>query len=210
MITLYNIPSTAGMAPHIVLREIGAPHRMVLLDGDARAQKAPEYLALNPHGRVPTLTDGDLVITESAAICLHLADTHPHAGLVPPVGGAGRARLYQWLIYLTNTVQAEMMLYFYPDRYVPAEGAAGLRAMAEERLAGMFAHIDAELAGRAWLLGERYSIADPYLFMLARWTRNMTRKARDLPALGAYLARMHARPAVAEALKAEGIGEPYY
>ncbi|HYD69733.1 glutathione S-transferase family protein [Azospirillum sp.] len=210
MITLYNMPSTAGMAPHIVLREIGAPHRMVLLDGDAKAQKAPEYLALNPHGRVPTLVDGDLVISESAAICLHLAETHPQAGLVPPLGSAERARLVQWLVYLTNTVQAEMMPYFYPDRYVPEEGAAALRARVEARLAGMFAHIDGELAGRTWLLGERYTIADPYLFMLARWTRNMTRKARDLPNLGPYLARVYARPAVAEALKAEGIGEPYY
>ncbi|HEY0834520.1 MAG TPA: glutathione S-transferase N-terminal domain-containing protein [Azospirillum sp.] len=210
MITLYTLPSTAGMAPHIVLREIGAPHRLVLLDGDAKAQKAPDYLALNPHGRVPTLVDGDLVVTESAAICLHLADTHAQAGLAPPVGGAERARLYQWLAYLTNTVQADLMLYFYPDRYVPPDAAARLRDTVEERLAGMFAHIDAELAGREWLLGARYTIADPYLFMLARWTRNMTRKAHDLPNLGPYLARVHARPAVTEALKAEGIGEPYY
>lgn len=207
---LYGLPSTASMAPHIVLREIGAPHDLVLLDRDSGALQAPEYLRLNPNGRVPTLVDGDLVVCESAAICLHLADRHPEAGLAPPVGDPDRARLYQWMAYLTNSVQADAMLYFYPERYVPAADAERLKATVVDRLAAMFGRLDAALAGRPWLLGARYSVADPYLFMLARWTRHMTRPARDLPELARFLARVAERPAVQEVFRIEGLAEPFY
>ncbi|MGQ9366616.1 glutathione S-transferase family protein [Azospirillum sp. ST 5-10] len=210
MYRLYHMPSSASMAPHIVLREIGAPHELVTLDRAAGALEAADYRRLNPNGRVPTLVDGDLVVYESAAICLHLADRHPAAGLAPPVGDPDRARLYQWMAYLTNTVQADAMLYFYPGRYVPADGAEHLKAVVVDRLAAMFAQLDAALDGRPWLLGKRYSIADVYLFMLARWTRNMTRRARDLPNLGPFLARVMERPAVREAFRVEGLGEPHY
>ncbi len=100
------------------------------------------------------------------------------------------------MIYLTNTVQAELMLYFYTERYVPPAQADALKATAVERAAGMFARIDAHLADRPYLLGEAISAADIYLFMVSRWTRNTTRKARDLPHLRALLARVMARPQV--------------
>ncbi|HYG86476.1 MAG TPA: glutathione S-transferase family protein [Azospirillum sp.] len=209
MYTLYLLPSSAAMAPHVLLREIGAPFEPVVLDGARAEHKAPAYLKLNPMGRVPTLTDGDLVIFESAAICLHLADKHPDSGLAPPVGSPERARFYQWLVFMTNTVQADMMLYFYPERFAPAEDAERVKAMAVDRLMGHFALLDAELEGREFLLGERLSVLDVYLFMLARWTRHMPRKARDLPNLGPFLARIHARPSVQAVYAAEGC-EAFY
>jgi glutathione S-transferase len=211
MPTLYAIASSAAMAPHILLREIGAPFDLVLLDRDKAEHKQPGYLALNPHGRVPTLVDGELVLYEAAAICLHLADVNPGAGLAPPVGAPERAEFYKWLVYLTNTVQADMMLYFYPERF--AEGAAAqasVKAMAESRLNGQFDGLDRALAGWDWMLAGGYSALDPYVFMLCRWTRFMTRPARALPNLGPYLARVLERPAVRAAFAAEGLSDPYY
>ena len=207
---LYNSPGTAGMAPHIVLRELAVPHEIVFLDRDAGAHKTPEYLALNPLGRLPTLVDGDLVVFEAAAICLHLADRHPAAGLAPPVGHPDRARLYQWLMFLTNTVQADLMLWFYPERVADEAHFTDARIRVEERLAAMFAPLDRALAGRDWLVGDRFSIADVYLFMLARWSRNLPRKARDLPHLGPWLARIADRPAVQEMFAVEGLSRPWY
>ncbi|MDQ2104993.1 glutathione S-transferase family protein [Azospirillum isscasi] len=211
MLTLYGMPSTASMAPHILLREIGVPFEMVLLDRATAAHKAPDYLRLNPNGRVPTLVDGDLVLFESAAICLHLADSYPAAGLAPAPGTAERAHFYMWLVFLTNTVQADMLVYFYPERHVEgAEAQASVKAMAEARLLERFTLLDRVLGDKAWFLGDRYSAVDPYLFMLARWTRFMGTPARRLPNLGPYLARMLARPAVRAAFEAEGLGDPFY
>ena len=211
MPTLYGMPSTAAMAPHILLREIGRPFDLVLLDRDKGEHRSAAYLALNPHGRVPTLVEGDLVLYEAAAICLHLADSHPEAKLAPPVGMPERAEFYKWLVYLTNSVQAEMLLYFYPERYVEgAEAQAAFKAATEARLNGHFDGLDRALKGRTWLLGDTYSAADPYLFMLCRWTRFMGRPARTLPNLGPYLARVLERPAVKAAFEAEGLAAPYY
>jgi glutathione S-transferase len=208
--TLYHSPSTASMAPHILLREIGAPHALALTDTETGAQKRPEYLRLNPHARVPTLVHDEAVVYESAAICLYLCERHPEAGFAPAIGSPARGDFLKWMIYLTNTVQAELMLYFYSDRYVPPAQADAFKATAIDRVAEMFARIDATLADRPYLLGDAISAADIYLFMVSRWTRNAIRKARDLPHLGALLARVMARPAVREAYAIEGIAEPYY
>ncbi|MCC7274136.1 MAG: glutathione S-transferase, partial [Alphaproteobacteria bacterium] len=148
MYRLYTMPGAAGMAPHILLREIGAPHELVLLDEAAGALVDPEYRRLNPHGRVPTLADGELAIYESTAICLHLADRHPSSALAPPLGSGERAVFYQWMAFLTNSVQADEMIWFYPDRFAPPEVAAAVRAKIEDRLDRMFAVLDAALAGR--------------------------------------------------------------
>lgn len=210
MPTLHAMPSTAAMAPHILLREIGAPFDLVLLDPGKGEHKSAAYLALNPHGRVPTLVDGDLVLYEAAAICLHLADSHPEARLAPALGTAERAAFYKWLVYLTNSVQADMMLYFYPQRYVDgADAQSAFKAMAEARLDAHFDGLDRALAGRDWMLDSGYSALDPYLFMLCRWTRFMRRPARTLPHLGPYLARLLERPAVRKTFAAEGLAEPY-
>lgn len=212
MLELHYFPGNANLAPHMLLEELGVPHRLTLVDRSVAAHKSPAYLQLNPHGRLPTLVEGDLVLFEAAAICLHLVDTHPEARLAPEVGTAARAHFYKWLVYLTNTVQAELLLYFYPEKLCddPAE-AQRLKARAEERVAHMFDHIEAELVAHArpFLLGQAYSAVDPYLLMLSRWTRLMARPASGRAALGAYLARLSDRPAVQRAFAAEGIAPPF-
>lgn len=215
MIELYYYPSTASMVPHIVLEEIGVPYQRVLIDRMQNAHKTPDYLKLNPNGLIPALVDGDLVLYETAAICLHLSDTHPEAGLVPPVGTAERAHFYKWLMWLTNTLQATLITYFYSERSVVpgnAAGAAEVKAQAEVKIGTMLDQLDAELArhGGPWFTGEKYSALDAYVLTLCRWTRNFSSPAaRTRPHLGPYLQRMLARPAVLRVFKTEEIAQPW-
>lgn len=205
---LFYFPGNANLAPHMVLEELGVPYELVLVDRTQNAHKSAEYMKLNPMGRIPTYVDGDLVISETAAICLHLADKH-HM-LAPTLGTAERGRFYSWLMYLTNTVQAELIFYFYPEKIATADAArAEIKSSEEARVAGMFDTIEQELAdGRPYLLGNTYSILDPYLLMLGRWTRGMKRPARTLPKVGAYMNRLLERPAIRRTFEQEGLKAP--
>ena len=218
MLQLHYFPGNASMIPHILLEELGVPFELKLVDRTVNAHKAPAYLKLNPNGLIPVLVDGDLVLYETAAICLHLADTHASAGLMPvPVPGGqarDRAECTKWLMWMTNTLQAELILYFYPERWVDqgnAAAAAQIKAHAEARAGGMLDQIDAHLAmhGKAWFLGDKTSLLDAYALVLCRWTRGFGRPARMLPHLGPYLARMLARPAVQRVIAAENLAQPY-
>ena len=214
MITLHYHPSNASFAPHILLREIGVPFELALVDRAQQAHKSPAYLKLNPNGLIPVLVDGDLVLYETAAICLHLADTHPQAALTPAVGSAERAHFYKWLVWLTNALQTSLIAYFYPERWVDeghAESAAQVKAHAQAHIDTLLQQIDDQLAahGGPWLLGEHYSAVDPYAFMLCRWTRGFSDKpARAFTHIGPYLQRVLARPAVQQAIAVEGLPEP--
>ena len=211
---LYYSPGNANIAPHIVLEEIGAPFALELVDRKADAHKSAQYLALNPNGTIPAFVDGDLVLFESAAICLYLADKHPEASLAPPLRSAERAHCYKWLMWGTNTLQAMLMHYFYPERMVDegdADAAKQVNRRAEARVAPMLDLLDAHVAshGGQWMLASGYSVVDPFMFMLCRWTRGFARPARTLPDLGPYLQRMLERPAVQRMLAAENIARPY-
>lgn len=213
---LHYDPGTAAMVPHILLEEIGIPYERVLVERATRAHKEPAYLRLNPNGLIPVLVDGDLVLYETAAIVLHLCDTHPAAQLAPALGSAERAHFYKWLVWLTNTLQASLLLYFYPERWVSegnAEGAAQVKAQAERKVGGLLDQLDAELArhGQAWFGGSRYSALDPYVFTMCRWTRNFRHEppARERRHLGPYLQRVLARPAVQRMLANEKLSAPF-
>jgi glutathione S-transferase len=212
---LHYYPSTASMAPHIVLHEIGEPFELVLVDRTRDAHKTAAYLQLNPNGTIPVFVEGGLVLYESAAICLHLADSCPQAQLAPALGSQSRAHCYKWLMWLTNTLQPALMIYFYPERWTDGanlQGAAQLKAFAQQRAGALLDQLDAELArhGGPWLLGAEYSVVDPYCLMLCRWTRGFSRApARERSHLGPYLQRMLERPAVQQAFRAEGLADPW-
>lgn len=202
------------MAPHIVLEELQQPFELQLVQRAANEHKSPAYLALNPNGLIPAFVDGELVLYETAAILLHLADTHPAAHLAPPLGTPERAQFYKWLVWLTNTLQPLLIAYFYPERWVDegnGPGAAQVKAQAEARIAPLLDQLDAQLQRHAgpWLLGADYSVADPMALMLCRWTRGFARPARSLPALGPYLQRLLARPAVQRAFATEQLAQPW-
>ena len=159
------------------------------------------------------LVDGDLVLYESAAICLYLADKHPEAALAPALGTPARAQCYKWLFWCTNTLQAMLMHYFYPERMVDDGDDAASKQVhrrAEARIGPMLDQLDAQVAshGGEWMLASGYSVVDPFAFMLCRWTRGFSRPARSLPHLGPYLARMLGRPAVQRMLATEKLAPP--
>lgn len=230
MIRLHYYPSNASMIPHIVLEELGVPFELVLVDRNQNLHKSADYLKLNPNGRIPTLVETasgkpDLVLYEGAAICLHLSDTHPKAGLMPSLGSAERAHAYKWLMWLTNTFQPDIMMYYYPERYVTHSDPAvvkGVAAQAQARIGTHLEQLDDELArvkarskgtedleDTDWFLGRDFSVLDPYVFTLCRWTRNFDVKpARTYPHIGPYLQRMLARPAVQRAIATEKLPPP--
>lgn len=223
MITLHYMPGGASFAPHVLLHELGLPFELQLVDRAVQAHKSAAYLALNPNGLVPVLQDGPLVLYETVAILMHLADRYPqaapHAPLAPALGSDERAQFYKWGLWLTNTVQATLIHYFYPERMVDAgnsDGAAQVKAAAETRMGHLLLQLDAQLArvqqgGGLWLLGAHVSAIDPMAFMLCRWTRNFAGKpARTYPHILPYLQRMLQRPAVQKAFAGEGLAAPWF
>jgi glutathione S-transferase len=218
VLALHYYPGNASMIPHILLHELAVPFELKLVDRTQGAHKSAAYLKLNPNGLIPVLEDGDLVLYETAAICLHLVDTHAQAGLAPALGTRERAHFYKWLIWMTNSLQAAMTPFFYAERWVDdgnAEGAAQVRAHAQARIGTLLAQLDAQFGshGGPWLMGERFSALDPYAFVLCRWTRGFkgaaAKPARESAQLGPYLKRMLQRPAVQRVLADEKLPEPW-
>jgi glutathione S-transferase len=214
MIQLHYSPGNASMTPHLVLEELGVPFELKLVDRANNAHKSPEYLKMNPNGLIPVLVDGDLVLYETAAIVLHLVDTHRAAGLAPEIGTPERAQFYKWLVWFAASLVPQFQIYFYTERYLApgnSGGVAELKAAIETRIEGLVDQIDAQLAahGGPWLLGERFTALDPYAFMLCRWTRAMQRPARTLPHIAPYLQRVLARPATQRVIATEQLSQPW-
>ena len=219
MIKLHYFPGNASFAVHVLLRELGVPFELELVDRAQGAHKSAQYLKLNPNGLIPVLVDGELVLYETAAILLHLADAQTQASLAPlapAMGTPERARFYKWLFWLSNTMQATMPLYFYSDRYVDAGNTAGaqqVKAHAQARLVDCLGQIEAQLAGHGgpWFFGPAFTALDPLAFMLCRWTRGFagSRPAREYPNVGPYLQRMLGRPAVQQAIAVEQLPTPW-
>ena len=203
---LHYLPGTAAMAPHAALAEIGVEYELVRVERDEQGRPADAYLALNPWGKIPTLEDGDVVLTESAAICLHLAERFPEARLAPSAGTRERSELYRWLLWLSNTVQAALLRHIYPHRY----GTEGVTEAAEAELRAHFQLIDGHLAGREWLAGEERSVADLFLFMLTRWGRRLDPPAWDRPNLRAHWLRTLELPGVTRMIEEQGLELPEF
>ncbi len=206
MYELHYYPGNASFAPHVVLRELGLPFRLALVDRENNAHKGAEYLKLNPTGRIPVLVKDGEALFETVAICMHLAERAPEAGLVPGPGDPDRAKFLQWLVFMTNTVQPDVLMYYYNARYTTdPEGGPAVQEAAARRLAEWFAILEDALGEGSYFLGGRYSLLDIYLTMLARWGRYLEVPPRDMPRIGALARKVLARPAVGEVLAAEGI-----
>lgn len=206
--TLYGSPSTASLVVHWLLIELGIEHALVLLDFDTREHKAAAYLALNPAGKVPTLLIDGQVLTEAAAIALHLADRHPQAGLLPAPGTPLRAEAYRWMFWCANTVQPAYRAWFYADEAAGGESIDAVRASARQQLEAAWQHLDRHLQGGGpYVLGDAPSVVDFMLVMLMRWSRNMPTPSDSWPLLKAYAQRLKARPAFVEVYRREGISD---
>ena len=206
--TLYYAPGAASLLVHWLLIELDVPHALHLVDTAAKAQKSPEYLALNPNGVVPTLVLDGQPQYEAAALAMLLAERNPDALLAPLPDDSRRADYLQWMFNLANMVQPLFRQWWYPQE--PA-GEACREAVLEHcarRIEAEWARIDAHLAAHGpCLLGERVSVADFYLTMLMRWSRNMPKPATEWPHLAALAQRMKARPSFATLYEREGLTE---
>lgn len=205
---LYYGPATASMLVHWLLIELEVPHELRLVDTAAKAQKTPEYLALNPNGVVPTLVIDGKPQYEAAALAMLLAERYPDARLAPAFDDPRRADYLQWMFNLANMVQPLFRQWWYPTEPAGEANADVLRAHCAPRIEAEWQRIDNHLAMHGpYLLGNEPSAADFYLTMLMRWTRKMPRPAHDWPHLGAFAQRMKARPGFATLYQREGLSE---
>lgn len=169
MYTLYTRTGTGGFAAEAVLALAGVPNTQIDV-AKANAREA-DYLKISPLGQVPALVLADgTAITESAAICILIADNHPETGLAPVIGTAGRAPFLRWMMFMSSVIYPALLRRFYTDRYTTdADGHDCVQQAAENEVDRAFAIIDAGLEGREWLAGDKFSIADVYLLMQAHW-----------------------------------------
>lgn len=205
---LYYAPGAASMLVHWLLIELGAPHELVRVDTAAGQQKSPEYLALNPNGVVPTLVLDGTPRFESAALAMTLGDRHPEAGLAPGFEDPIRTEYVQWMFHLANAVQPLFRLWWYPHEPAGAEHEARVREAVTPRIEAAWQRLDDHLAAHGpFLLGERVSIADFFLTMLMRWSRNMPKPAMAWPHLAALARRTTARDSFRTLYAREGLTE---
>jgi glutathione S-transferase len=188
---LYYMPRTRSSRVLWLLEEIGEPYELTEVTGAERRSAA--HLRRHPLGRVPVLelADGTTVF-ESAAICLQLADLHPAADLIPPLGTADRARVYQWVMFAVTELEAPLFRWIRDLSEGTTESAAGDRFMQAA------AAMDSALDGREWLLGARFTVADVMCASVLQGA-NSREMLRPWPGLGAYVRRGESRPAHARA-----------
>lgn len=198
---LYYFPGACSLADHIVLEWIGAPYETVKLD--LAGTKSPEYLALNPNGVVPLLVDDDFVLSQNAAILYYLAQRFPKTRLLGDGTPRGCAEVLRWVCLLNSDVHPAFKPIFKPSRFHPDASVARVIAdTARAHVREYLARLDSRLQGRDWLADDR-SIADPYLFVLLRWTIKFEIDSSGLHNLARFFARMHADAGVRAAIIAE-------
>ena len=208
MYTLYYMPGAASFAVHWLLIDLGVPHELKRIDGEAREHKQPAYLALNPNGVVPTLIVDGMPVYESAALVLLLAARHPAAKLVPAAGTPAEAMYLQWMLHLANTLQPAFRNWFYADEVAGAEHVDAVKERARANIERAWDRLDAHLnAHGPWVAGSALSAADFMAAMLARWSRNMPRTATEWPAIARLVKAMKARPSFAEINRREALTE---
>ncbi|MBS0440393.1 MAG: glutathione transferase GstA [Proteobacteria bacterium] len=198
---LYYSPGACSLSPHIVLREAGLAFEPVLASTKThKLQDGTDYYGINPKGYVPLLElDNGERLTEGPAIVQYIADQAPAKKLAPAAGTMARYRLQEWLNFITSELHKSFSPLFNPA--MPEEG----KALYRTRLGERFKWVDGQLAGKNYLMGQDFSVADAYLFVVAGWGKHVGVDISGLANLGAFMARVGARPAVQEALKAEGL-----
>jgi len=192
VIVLYHAAPSRSSGTLALLEELAAPYRLHLLDLKAGEQLRPEYLAVNPMGKVPAIRDGDVVVTEQVAINIYLAERFPAAGLAPAIGDPLRGPWLRWLIFYAACFEPAVV-----DRAVQREPAQ--RGMSPYADFDTTLHaLVAQLTAGPWLLGSRYTSADVLWGTALGWTTQF-KLVPDLPVIRAYVERVAARPGVQRA-----------
>lgn len=205
---LYYSPGSASLVVHWLLVELDRPHRLQRVDTAAGQHRTPEYLALNPSGRVPTLVIDGVAHHEAAALLVTLTDADREHRFAPAPGDAARAQFLQWMFHLANEVQPLLRQWWYPAEVAGQAHADAVRANVAGRLEAVWQRLDAHLAAHGpCLLGDAISAADLYLTMLLRWSRQTPRQGIAWPHLRALVQCTTTRPAFAEVYATEGLTE---
>ena len=198
---LFYKPGACSLASHITLRESG---KDFTLDGvdlmKKRLENGDDFFAVNPKGQVPALLlDDGTLLTEGVAIMQYLADSVPDRQLLAPTSSLSRYKTIEWLNYIATELHKGFTPLFRPD--TPEEFKPTVRALLEKKMQ----YVNDSLKDNQWICGPRFSIADAYLFTVLRWAYAVKLNMAGLSNIDAYMARMAERPAVAAALKAEGL-----
>lgn len=198
---LYYSPGACSLSPHIALREAGLAFDLEQVDLRAKKTKGgADYTQVNPKGYVPALRlDDGQILTEGPVIVQYIADQRPGSGLAPAAGTMERYRLQEWLAFISTELHKTFSPLFKPD--TPEES----KRIAKDNIAYRFDYLDRNLAGKQYLTGDRFTVADAYAFTILNWARPMQIDLSRWPSLTAYMERVAARPKVQEALKAEGL-----
>ncbi len=199
MYKLYWSKMSGAMAPQALFEEIGASYEKIIIDLDQEENRSADFLAVNPMGQIPALVlpDGTLM-TESAAMVLHVVDRHPEAKLAPPAGSPERARFERWLLFMASTLYSADLRTYYPDRFTTdPDGLEGVKAAAVADMDRYFVMLDDALNPGPYLLGESFSAVDIYLWMLAAWHPNPQQMLERNPRVERLVKLVQARPAIA-------------
>ncbi len=188
MMQLYYAPRSRSFTTLWLMEETGQPYERVLIDIAAGAQKTPEYLAVNPMGKVPALKDGEAVLAEAAAICAYVAERYPQAKLAPPVGDPARAKYLQWLFFAPSCIEPALIQIFTKVE-VPTSTAAW--GSADQ----VFDVLEQALDKGPWLLGENFSAADIAIGSGLNFAIRLFGMVPTRPAFTRYLDACAARPA---------------
>jgi glutathione S-transferase len=198
MYQLYWSKDSGALAPQIVLEETGAKYERIMLDLEKGDEEKTEFLAVNPRGQVPALIKPDsTVITESAAICLHLSDCHPEAGLLPAADSSKRATAYRWLFFAASNLYEGCLRLYYSDKFTTDKNHfESVQNSARDFIDYSWSLIENELGDGPYLLGSEYSVVDPYLLMLTNWHEQPDALFDKNPKLQALCKAVRSRPAV--------------
>lgn len=215
MYVLHGVPDWGSQVIHMALAELGVPFRFQVVDWQAGGLTSPDYLALNPFARVPTLETPNGPVFETGAILLYLAEHHP--ALAPAPGDPDRAAFLTWFIFVVNSLHPAAMALLHPERL---GGQAAERMVADVTHAEMLRHLAAlenvAASGAWWLSADRPSITSLFVAMLLRWIKAFPAHAahsiasRDFPALHAMARGLESRPSIRAVLAAEGLGGPAF
>ena len=207
--TYYSAPGTCALAAHIALHEAQAPFELVTLDFAAGQQQSPAYLAINPKGRVPALKTPQGVLTETPALLLFIAQTHPHAGLAPLDDAFALARMQAFNNYLSSTVHVAHAHKRRGARWADDEAAIeAMRRKVPQTMTACAQQLEAMLADTAaagpFVMGAQYTVADGYLYTLTGWLEGDGVDLAAFPRLRAHHERVGQRPATRRALEESG------
>lgn len=202
---LYFAPGACSLASHIALEESGLKYETQKIDTAAGQQRSPEYLAINPRGRVPALVVDGHVLTENVGILTYVGGGYPKAGIWPK-DTWHQAVAVSTMAWLSNTVHPAFAHMFRAQRYVDGDAAQeAVKAKGREMYWGFLKEIDGLLAGRKWAVGNHFTVVDGYLLVFYRWGNRNQMPVSELKNYSALIDRVLARPAVKKVMADEGI-----